>query len=211
MAIFTDHAAQVYWTTADNTSVIDGMTVEEVMNGMATIGSSYGFRLETEEEKAIRYWNEIMHINPDDLEMSLEWDEIGRIEGKLSSRTGRLPLFVRVELGEFVHAETRSVSVGSIKSYELAEMVKNEYTQVKQRTRLRAEEAHVSIYKHKLGCAYRVKNPTDFACTCQPITIFGKTRGWFCYMCELPLASEQHGVCAICEPQEYGSHHDVEA
>lgn len=210
MAKFRNENIQVYWTTTDNTRVSDGMTVEEVMNGMATIGSSYGFRLETEEETSIRYWTEIMHITPDDLEMSIEWNDFGTRAYKFSTKTGVLPSFVHVQFEQFARASTWYKEPAAT-TQKFAELIRVKYAQIKAETRLRAEEAHVSMYKHKLGCAYRVKNPTDFACTCQPLTIFGKTRGWFCYMCELPLASEQHGVCAICEPQEYGSHHDVEA
>lgn len=61
---------------------------------------------------------------------------------------------------------------------------------------------------HLPGCVYRRSH--HFACTCQPPTIWGKTKLWYCDCCEEPRALIQYGVCEMCEPHEYSDARQAE-
>lgn len=61
---------------------------------------------------------------------------------------------------------------------------------------------------HLPGCVYRGSH--HFACTCQPPTVWGKTKLWYCDCCEEPRALIQYGVCEMCESHEYSDARQAE-
>lgn len=62
---------------------------------------------------------------------------------------------------------------------------------------------------HKNGCPYRGSH--HFSCTCQPPSLFGTTKLWYCDCCERPRALTQYGLCEICEGHQYSSGHVADA
>jgi hypothetical protein len=62
---------------------------------------------------------------------------------------------------------------------------------------------------HKSGCPYRGSH--HFPCTCQPPSLFGITKSWYCDCCERPRAMTQYGLCEICFDHQYSSGHVADA
>ena len=56
---------------------------------------------------------------------------------------------------------------------------------------------------HPSSCPYR--GNSDFACTCQPPTLYGSVLLWHCGCCNLPLALLKYGLCDMCESHQYSS------
>lgn len=54
---------------------------------------------------------------------------------------------------------------------------------------------------HQSNCPYRGSH--HFPCTCQPLSLFGESRLWYCDCCDEPRSALQHGLCEMCEAHQY--------
>lgn len=63
---------------------------------------------------------------------------------------------------------------------------------------------------HQSTCPYRGSH--HFPCTCQPPSLFGESKLWYCDCCEEARSPIQHGLCEMCEAHQYsdGGQADLE-
>lgn len=56
---------------------------------------------------------------------------------------------------------------------------------------------------HRQPCIYR--GNSEFPCLCQPPTLFGHEKRWYCDCCGEPSAMIRYGLCDLCESHQYSS------
>lgn len=62
---------------------------------------------------------------------------------------------------------------------------------------------------HRRGCLYML-HASAWPCTCQPPTLWGETKLWYCSCCGRPGAWEKYGLCDVCSAHQYGPYVQVE-